>query len=146
MYLVLMRHGDAGAYTSPDSARRLTDLGENQAKSCAKQWDLPCPIDTIMVSPYARAKDTLSVVMANKNLAQSPTICEHITPISDIKSAIKSINDNLGQCTLVVCHMPIIAKICAHFSGDDTAFSLCETRVIDVINQKVVARFLPKEL
>ncbi len=37
MKIILIRHGDAGAYTHPDSERNLSELGKRQANQTA-EW------------------------------------------------------------------------------------------------------------
>jgi len=51
MQLILVRHGDAGAYTLPDHERNLSALGQAQASQTAKWLAENFEPDHFIVSP-----------------------------------------------------------------------------------------------
>lgn len=134
MKLILVRHGDAGAYTLPDHERNLSELGKQQAKKTA-QWLNATKIDKVISSPYNRAKQTAQIL---SNLPM--TICEQITP--DDNAAIglvqigKLIDDEIVKnngTVLVVCHMNIIAKMADLLDEQGVCgFGLAEARVFEL--------------
>lgn len=151
--IILMRHGDAGAYTQPDHERQLTELGRMQAKETASYLRSCYLPDACVVSPYERAQQTLAVdlaVFASQQPQQdiSTHIYDYITPSDDARAAINAIGDIAdhlnSQRMLVVCHMPIVAEMGALLTGDTPeAFALAEARVYET---EVIAADLAVEL
>lgn len=141
MKLVLIRHGDAGAYTLPDAARNLSALGQAQAAQTADflKTHMPSP-DMLIVSPYARARQTLAVLCEALNWQQTPVIYEGVTPDDDARAAIAGLSALIETAGLgddawvvVVCHMGIIAELAALLSGDTKEdFALAEARIYDL--------------
>lgn len=146
MKIILIRHGDAGAYTHPDSERHLSELGKYQAEQTAhwltdygKTYGLP----TLFVSsPYHRAKQTCDIIRqpfidAFAQIKAPLQIMDNITPNDDAKVALQTLCDVFGtseseQMIVVVCHMPIVAKLVALLTGDTpVSYALAEARVID---------------
>lgn len=152
MKLILVRHGDAGAYTLPDNERNLSNLGKQQAQQTA-DWLAQFKIEQVISSPYNRAMQTAQIL----NRANLPlTICPSITPDDNANnglSAIASLID--GQIivndgtVLVVCHMNIIAKLADLLDKAGVqSFHLAEARVFELpfvaTGQGVeVGRFVP---
>ena len=112
MQLILVRHGDAGAYTLPDHERNLSALGQAQASQTAAWLAENFEPDHFIVSPYNRAQQTLAKI-------------QQFFP--------HALGELVGDCMVVVCHMNIIAKI-AHILTDDSleGFALAEARVYDM--------------
>lgn len=145
MKLIFIRHGDAGAYTHPDHARNLSDIGKAQAQQTADwlydytQKNAMSP-DLFIVSPYNRAQQTGDIV--RHNFPTTPLeIYEHITPNDNAINAIKGLdhiietalhtNPNL-DCVVIVCHMSIVAYMVAILTGETAeGFTLAEARVIE---------------
>ena len=66
MKIILIRHGDAGAYTHPDSERNLSELGKRQANQTA-EWlkgyaEKNGSPDLFISSPYNRAVQTCQII------------------------------------------------------------------------------------
>ena len=143
MQLILVRHGDAGAYTKPDHARNLSDIGKLQAKETAQWLAQHYQPDHFIVSPYNRAQQTLAEISAYYPTV--PVSVEpHITPDDDARQAIDRLGDYQGECLLVVCHMNIIAQMASLLTGEPiSGFALAEARVFDTV---VVAPDLAKEI
>lgn len=150
MKLILVRHGDAGAYTLPDNERNLSELGKAQAHKTA-QFLSQFHIDKAISSPYNRARQTAEI------LTDLPlSICPTITPDDNAKTGLLSVaelidNDIISNngTVLVVCHMNIIAKMADLLDNQGLdGFSLAEARVFDLpfvgTGQGVeVGRFVP---
>lgn len=134
MKLILVRHGDAGAYTLPDNERNLSKLGQAQAGQTA-QFLQKFAIDQVISSPYHRAVQT-ATILTNLPLV----ICDKITPDDDAKNGLLAIahlvDDAIVQnhgTVLVVCHMNIIAKMADLLDGQGLdGFHLAEARVFDL--------------
>lgn len=150
MKLILVRHGDAGAYTLPDNERNLSELGKAQAYKTA-QFLSQFAIDQAISSPYNRARQTAEI------LSDLPlTICSDITPDDNAKTGLLAIasliDDKVIQkegAVLVVCHMNIIAKMADLLDGRGLdGFGLAEARVFELpfvgVGQGVeIERFVP---
>lgn len=159
MKLILIRHGDAGAYTTPDHERNLSTMGQAQAKQTgeflkdylAEQLQGAC-VDLVIASPYNRAYQTAQVIAQAVNYTKTLTICPSITPDDDAKDALMALDELIEPkhtCIVVVCHMPIVAKL-AQLIGASTqaGFELAQASVFDMavfgIDQGVqVAQFCP---
>lgn len=149
MKLIFIRHGDAGAYTYPDNARNLSDLGKAQAQQTAdwltefaKTNDKP---DVFIVSPYNRARQTCDII--RQNFSDVPVqIYEYITPHDNAEQAIKGLDTIIEQhsieadqnqtpnfdCVVIVCHMSIVAYMVSILTGEAAeSFHLAEARVLE---------------
>lgn len=126
MQLILVRHGDAGAYTLPDNERNLSLLGQKQAQDTA-QFLQAFAIDQVIASPYNRAMQT-----AQQLSGLPSTVCNDITPNDDPEQGVAALFELVcADCVLVVCHMNIIAKMTELLCGTPQAgFGLCEARVL----------------
>lgn len=127
MRLILVRHGDAGAYTLPDNERNLSELGKRQAQDTA-QFLQGFVIDKVIASPYNRAVQTA------QRLSDLPlTLCDQITPNDDPEQGVAALLElACADSALVVCHMNIIAKMTELLCGKPQAgFELCEARILE---------------
>lgn len=146
MKLILIRHGDAGAYTLPDHERNLSPLGQAQAKQTA-DWltrspYLKTPMQFIS-SPYNRANQTLNIITDTLSIKlgtiDSQTI-DGITPNDRADLAIIELGKKVQNpiitdngTLVVVCHMNIIANLASLLTGnDEIGFDLAEARVYEM--------------
>ena len=131
MQLILVRHGDAGAYTLPDHERNLSTLGQAQASQTAAWLAKNFEPDHFIVSPYNRAQTLAQIQQFFPHVPV--TTYEGITPDNDADIAVDALGELVGDCMVVVCHMNIIAKI-AHILTDEPleGFALAEARVYDM--------------
>lgn len=150
MKIILMRHGQAEDETRPDSARKLTDFGHEQARQTARYISSHYQPDCFLVSPYIRAQQTLAelqVLMANV----PSHIQQNITPSDDARQALADIAHIEAECLVVVCHMSIIAHIAGLLTGDyPESYSLAEARVFETDfvmtgMAREIARFVPDQ-
>ena len=150
MKLILMRHGQAEAYNDSDQTRQLTEFGYAQAQQTAEYIMNKYQPDAFVVSPYDRAQQTLA---AFTKIVPDVQVSVHddITPSDDAVIALNNLTDVKGDCVLVVCHMPIVAKLAALVTADTPEFyALAEARVFDLdiiaadMGQEI-DRFVPKQ-
>lgn len=150
MKIILMRHGQAEDETRPDSARQLTDFGQQQARQTAEYITAHYQPDYFVVSPYVRAQQTLAALQAQLPTVPS-SIQDNLTPSDDARQALHEIADIEAKCLVVVCHMSIVAYIAGLLTGDyPESFSLAETRVFEMDfvmagMARETARFVPDQ-
>lgn len=132
MKIILMRHGQAEDETRPDSARQLTDYGQQQAAQTADYITKHYTADCLVVSPYDRAQQTLAQLQSRA--PEVPVMVQdNITPSDDAKVALAALANIEAECLVVVCHMSIVANIASLLTGHSPeAFSLAEARVFDM--------------
>lgn len=132
MKIILVRHGQAEDETRPDSARQLTDFGQQQAAQTAEYVTTHYNSDYFIVSPYERAQQTLAAFQARTPKTPS-SVQDNITPSDDARQALMDISSIEAQCLVVVCHMSIVAHIAGLLTGDyPESFSLAEARVFEM--------------
>lgn len=132
MKIILVRHGQAEDETRPDSARQLTDFGQQQAAQTAKYITTHYQPDCFIVSPYKRAQQTLAALQSRAPDVPSQ-VQNNLTPSDDARQALIDIGHIEAECLVVVCHMSIVAHIAGLLTGDyPEAFSLAEARVFEM--------------
>ena len=132
MKIILMRHGQAEDETRPDSARQLTDFGQQQAAQTADYIIENYTPDCLVVSPYTRAQQSLDELQSRA--PNVPVVVQdNITPGDDARAALTKIADIEANCLVIVCHMSIIANLAALLTGNSPeGFSLAEARVFEM--------------
>ena len=150
MKIILVRHGQAEDESRPDSARQLTDFGQQQAMQTAEYVMTHYHPDYFVVSPYDRAQQTLAAFQTRA--PKVPVIVqENITPSDDARQALIDIANIDAECLVVVCHMSIVAHIAGLLTGDyPESFSLAEARVFEMEfvmagMAKEIDRFVPEQ-
>ena len=98
MKIILIRHGQAEDETRPDSARQLTDFGQQQAAQTAEYITARYHPDCFLVSPYDRAQQTLAALQSLLPSVPSK-IQENITPSDDARHALTDIANITGLLT-----------------------------------------------
>ena len=150
MKIILMRHGQAEDETCLDSARQLTDFGQQQARQTAEYITAHYQPDYFVVSPYVRAQQTLAALQAQLPTVPS-SVRDNLTPSDDARQALHEIADIEAKCLVVVCHMSIVAYIAGLLTGDyPESFSLAEARVFEMDfvmagMARETARFVPDQ-
>lgn len=138
MKIILIRHGDAGAYTLPDNERNLSEIGKAQAQKTAEWLQQNTKPSLFISSPYNRAVQTCEIV---KQPFPKIThqIFANITPDDSAQTAINGLADllvnmNDDDCVVIVCHMNIIAYIAGLLTGEQPeSFSLAEARIFEMM-------------
>ncbi|MFC6205178.1 MULTISPECIES: phosphohistidine phosphatase SixA [Psychrobacter] len=132
MKIILMRHGQAEDETRPDSARQLTDFGQQQAAQTAEYITANYTPDYLVVSPYTRAQQTLAQLQS-RAIDVPVKIQNNITPADDAHTALAALATIDAECLVVVCHMSIVAYIASLLTGDSPeSFSLAEARIFEM--------------
>ncbi len=132
MKIILMRHGQAEDETRPDSARQLTNFGQQQAAQTADYITTHYKPDYFVVSPYDRAQQTLAQLQSRASEIQS-SVQSNLTPSDDAYKALTEIAHIETECLVVVCHMSIVAHLASLLTGDSPeGFSLAEARVFEM--------------
>lgn len=150
MKIILMRHGQAEAYNNSDRTRQLTEFGYQQAQQTAEYIMNKYQPSIFVVSPYDRAQQTLA---AFSKLAPDTQVSIHddITPADDAMIALNNLADVQSECILVVCHMPIVAKLAALLTAaTPESYALAEARVfeMDIVAADMadeIDRFVPNQ-
>lgn len=132
MKIILMRHGQAEDETRPDSARQLTNFGQQQAAQTADYITAHYQPDYFVVSPYIRAQQTLAQLQTRA--PHVPFIVQdNITPSDDARTALAELAKIEAECLVVVCHMSIVAYLASLLTGDSPeSFALAEARVFEM--------------
>ena len=131
MKIILMRHGQAEDETRPDSARQLTDYGQQQAAQTADYIIEHYKPDYFVVSPYDRAQQTLAELQSRAPNVPA-TVQDNITPSDDAHDALAVLSNVEAECLVVVCHMSIVANLASLLTGDSPeAFALAEARIFE---------------
>lgn len=117
-----MRHGDAQLDAASDAERPLTVRGSEESRLMAA-WLSTRILDTdrILVSPYLRAQQTLSVLREELVLPDQEESMPELTPGGDVDLVCCYLqtlaNEGLGS-VLIVSHLPLVgylvADLCAH--------------------------------
>ncbi len=132
MKIILMRHGQAEDETRPDSARQLTDFGQQQAAQTAEYITTHYKADYFVVSPYDRAQQTLAQLQSRAPDVQS-SVQSNLTPSDDAHTALIELGHIETECLVVVCHMSIVAHLASLLTGENPeGFSLAEARVFEM--------------
>lgn len=136
MQIIFMRHGEAVYKAANDGVRPLNELGKRQAFSTGEQlktWLGSHQIDKILVSPYLRAQQTMEQVIQAAGLQAPIEEIDGLRPACNARDALEVIGDKAGECTLVVCHMSIVAFMVSILTGEEpVGFELAEARVLDM--------------
>lgn len=110
--LWIMRHGEA-AQGVPDSARRLTSHGEQQAASMARRLAQHSmrgepTVTRLVASPFVRAQQTAQAM--GKALGLEVETLDSITPQGAPQAFCDWLIEQPGNL-LVVSHMPLVAEL-----------------------------------
>ncbi|MDF2177128.1 phosphohistidine phosphatase SixA [Aliiglaciecola sp. CAU 1673] len=124
MQLFIMRHGEAEHNMFQDAARKLTLVGQDESRKAGEWLRSRVPeLDLVLVSPYVRAKQTLSAVTQGVTVGETVETSE-ITPGGEVVNfhqyldALCAARINLNS-VLLVSHMPFVSalvdELCGHF-------------------------------
>lgn len=142
MKLLIMRHGDAEAHSSQDSARNLSELGVLEAQVMAKWLNVSdCKIDKIIVSPYVRAQQTAQHVKSILKCDPELVTLSMITPSGSAEDTHDFLDGMLAESNLesilIVSHMPLVSYLCAELTYDNQT-PIFATAGIALIDYSVV--------
>lgn len=164
MRLIFVRHGQAEPYCIDDAGRDLTDFGKRQAQETADflvNYVKDMSVDVIISTSYNRAKQTATIILKSFTHAKKNPVfitTDSMMPNADANGGLDAVDRIIYQkfgidtdelTVMIVCHMPIIARMTAILDGlSPSGFELAECRVLDteVIAPnfaKQAAQFIP---
>jgi phosphohistidine phosphatase len=109
MYLLIMRHGEAGWHTQ-DQQRSLTESGRLASAAVAKQIAVsPWRPEYIWCSPLVRARQTAAIIseLINCPVEEKTFITPDDDPGECLDRLIMASQDNL----MLVSHMPFVGAL-----------------------------------
>lgn len=116
MHIYIMRHGQAELIAPSDSERPLSSLGRVESKQMAAYLaNNNVSFDSVLVSPYLRAQQTLEVVkslLVDENA--DIKISSYLTPSGNINKIVNEIHalQVMGiESLLIVSHLPFVGYL-----------------------------------
>ncbi|WP_166260040.1 SixA phosphatase family protein [Marinobacter salicampi] len=109
MYLLVMRHGEAGWHTR-DQERELTEAGRLGTGSVARMIAAsPWRPEVIWASPLVRARQTAAIISetCNRPVLEKP----FITPDDDPGQCLEALLDCNIERLMLVSHMPFVGAL-----------------------------------
>jgi len=132
MELYLLRHAiavdrETGGYKN-DCERPLTSQGRYKMKRIAQGMQiLKLSFDTILSSPYIRAKETAAIVTeVLKIKTDSILLTKNLIPDASFEPLIKEINNHLpsSQNILLVGHQPHLSGLVSYLLAGESSISI----------------------
>lgn len=125
MQVLIMRHGDAVPDAVSDALRPLSERGRDESRQMAF-WlsDQQIDIDRVLVSPYLRAQQTLSVVQSILSLPEENDCLTELTPGGDaqlVSYYLQTLAKEGTNAVLVVSHLPMVGYLVAALCPEETA-------------------------
>jgi phosphohistidine phosphatase len=120
--LWLLRHADAEPHgTRADSARRLTQRGEAQARAAGVALaQLQVGFDEVLFSPKTRARQTAELVLEGWPPLERTTLTEH-EPLAGSFQAAQALDALAGRHAdarlLLIGHEPDLSSVIADLTG-----------------------------
>ena len=107
-----MRHGNAGSYTIPDSARELTVAGRDEVERVISSiLDDGHSVGSIASSTYTRAIQTAQIVAAKCDQPGYFSQYEAFTPDTPVNEALQQLEIIFADNLLVALHQPLIGRL-----------------------------------
>ena len=116
MNLYIVRHAIAVQRGTPgyddDSQRPLTDKGRKKMKKIAKGLrQFGVEFDTILTSPYVRARDTAKILANEYGMEDKILFTDNLIPPGDFDQLINEINEKYNVNNLaLVGHEPMLSQ------------------------------------
>lgn len=115
MQVFIMRHGDAALNAASDSVRPLTECGCDESRLMAA-WlkSQGSSVERVLVSPYLRAEQTLTVVGEELLFAGRTDILPELTPGGDADRVADYLNMLAAEdvsSVLVISHLPLVGYL-----------------------------------
>ncbi|MBW5406214.1 phosphohistidine phosphatase SixA [Morganella morganii] len=125
MQVFIMRHGDAALQAASDSVRPLTEKGITDSR-CMAKWlaGLHFQTDTILVSPYLRAEQTLTEIRDEMSLPVQEEVMPGLTPSGNAENVadyLRFLAEEGRKGVLVVSHLPLVGYLVAALCPQETA-------------------------
>ncbi|SFU52952.1 phosphohistidine phosphatase SixA [Xenorhabdus koppenhoeferi] len=124
MYVFIMRHGDATLDAISDIARELTPRGYQESREVACWLSQQISgIDSVLVSPYIRAEQTLKVVREKLVLPDNQEVLAELIPSGDVAlvaSYLQVLATQGRKAVLIVSHLPLVGYLVAELCPGQT--------------------------
>jgi phosphohistidine phosphatase len=117
MNLYIVRHAIAIERGTPgyedDSQRPLTDKGRKKMNKIVKGLRrFGIELDTILTSPYVRARDTAKILANEFNMQDQIRLTDNLIPPGDFKELINEIHEKYDVESLaLVGHEPMLGEL-----------------------------------
>ncbi len=112
MDVFLMRHGDAGAYSLPDSGRQLTERGRDDVfKVLSALHGLGVVVRAVASSSYCRARQTAEIAATVFGLPEAIPAFDAFTPDAPPREAMEVLERISTDGLLVTMHQPLISHL-----------------------------------
>lgn len=130
MNLYIVRHAIAVQRGTPeykdDSQRPLTDEGRKKMKKIVKGLsNLKLELDTILSSPYARARDTAKILAKEFAGTDKIAFSDNLIPPGNFEKLIQEIHDQHNVNSLaLVGHEPMLSSLISWLTTGNTDMRL----------------------
>ena len=130
MNLYIVRHAIAVQRGTPDyeddSQRPLTDKGRKKMRKIVKglrQFDTP--LNTILSSPYVRARDTAKILADEFKLENQLYFSENLVPPGNLEALVDEIHEKYDVENLaLVGHEPMLSQLISWLTTGHTDMEL----------------------
>ena len=126
MNLYIVRHAIAMQRCTPgyedDSQRPLTDPGRKKMKKIAKRLSgLNLELDTILSSPYVRARDTAKILAKEFGGKDRIALSDNLIPPGNFDKLIQEIHEKYDVSSLaLVGHEPMLSSLISWLTTGNT--------------------------
>lgn len=110
MKLWLLRHGEAEPSRGRDAERALTEHGRQQVQVMTRHL-AGQPLTQVLCSPYARARQTTSLVLDALEMEQSPLVVPWLTPDEQVQTVVRMLDGQASGDILLVSHQPLLGLL-----------------------------------
>jgi len=130
MNLYIVRHAIAVARGTEgyddDSQRPLTDAGRRKMKKIAKGlYGLGAEFDTILSSPYVRARDTAKILAKELNAKDKVAFSDNLIPPGNFEKLVQEIHEKYDVPNLaLVGHEPMLSSLISRLTTGNTDMRL----------------------
>ncbi|CAK9885490.1 MAG: Phosphohistidine phosphatase SixA [Candidatus Erwinia impunctatus] len=143
MQVFIMRHGDAATDAASDSVRPLTPCG-NEESSRMASWlnDQQVDIDTVLVSPYLRARQTLDAVRGALLLPEVEEVLPELTPDGDAKLVtcyLDTLANEGVKSVLVISHLPLVGYLVSALCPQESPPMFATSAIASVLTDVAAA-------
>jgi phosphohistidine phosphatase len=152
--LWLLRHAEAEPHGArPDSERRLTDRGEQQARAAGiALMKMEATFDAVLFSPKARARQTAELAAESWSADAREQLREYppLAGAFDARQAVQALADAAPEArVLLVGHEPDLSRVVAELTGgrvDLKKGGLAVVRLEGGASGELVVLMRPREL
>jgi phosphohistidine phosphatase len=130
MNLYIVRHAIAVQRGTPDyeddSQRPLTDKGRKKMRKIVQgQRQIDTPLNTILSSPYVRARDTAKILADEFKLENQLYFSENLVPPGNFEALVDEIHEKYDVENLaLVGHEPMLSQLISWLTTGHTDMEL----------------------